>query len=107
MTKAIVDIGAQQFVVIPGQKIQVNRLEKTPGDSLEVSKVLWLSVNADTKPIVGKPAVPGAMVLCKVLRHFRGEKVIVFKKRSKKGYKKTQGHRSDLTELLVEDIKVG
>lgn len=104
--KAIAQVGSEQIVVIPGTKVQVRRLDKEVGQPLEIDKVLWVSGEGDGPAKTGKPTVAGAKVVCKVLRHLRGEKIIVFKKRSKKAWKKQRGHRDDLTELFVEAVKV-
>lgn len=107
MAKAIVALGSKQHEVVAGQKILVDRLAKTPGETFESDRVVLISADGEAKAVVGKPTIKDAKVLFKVLRHLRGEKVIAFKKRSKKAWKKKQGFRADLTELLVEEVKVG
>lgn len=100
---AIIQTGGKQFKVEKGSKISVDRLDQEPGSAVLFSEVLLLSSEAG-KAQLGQPFVAGSTVSAKVLRHLRAPKVLVFKKRSKKGYKKLQGHRQDLTEVQVEEI---
>lgn len=103
--QALVSINSSQHKVAVGSKVVVNHIQNVnPGDTLEFDKVLLIS-DGD-KTIVGAPLVPNAKVVVEVVRHKKAPKVIVFKKRSKKGYKKTQGHRQSLTELTVKEIKI-
>lgn len=99
---AIVDIAGQQFKVESKQKVYVHRLDAKEGDSVELSNVLLLD-NAG-KITVGTPLVEGARVAAKVLAHLKGDKVIVFKKRRRKGYKKLNGHRQYFTQLFIQGI---
>ncbi len=99
---AIVEIQGQQFKVEKDQKIFVHRLDSEEGASLEFDKVL-LTDNEGTV-IVGTPTVEGAKVSCKVIEHVRGDKVLVFKKKRRKGYKKSRGHRQDFSQILIENI---
>lgn len=105
MTKAIVCFGSKQYEVSPGAHLLVDRLGQAAGESFESDKILW-AAPAGGGAKAGRPYVSGASVVFETLRHIRGRKVIVFKKRSKKAWKKTRGHRSDLTELLVKEIKI-
>ncbi|MFC1521189.1 50S ribosomal protein L21 [Elusimicrobiota bacterium] len=106
--KAIVKFGSKDIVVIPGAKVSVDRVSDVKaGDNIDTDQVLYVSEDSEKDPVIGQPYVKGAKVYFKVSRHFRDKKVIVFKKRSKKHYKKKRGHRQDLTELLVEKIEVG
>lgn len=100
---AIVEIAGQQFKVTKDQKIFVHRLEGDEGASLEFDKVLLVDNEGAVK--VGAPVVEGAKVSAKILSHLRGDKVFVFKKKRRKGYKKFQGHRQDLTQVQIENIK--
>ncbi|NOR76117.1 MAG: 50S ribosomal protein L21, partial [Draconibacterium sp.] len=86
---AIVEIAGQQFKVEKDKKLFVHRLEAEQGDSLDFEKVLL--VDNDGKVAVGTPTVKGAKVIAKVLEHVKGDKVIVFKKKRRKGYKKKNG----------------
>ncbi len=99
---AIVEIQGQQFKVEKDQKIFVHRLESEEGASLEFNKVLLVDNEGTVN--VGTPTVEGAKVSCKVIAHVRGEKVIVFKKKRRKGYKKSRGHRQDFSQILIENI---
>lgn len=99
---AIVEIQGQQFKVEKDQKIFVHRLESEEGASLEFDKVLL--VDNDGTVNVGTPTVEGAKVSCKVIEHVRGDKVLVFKKKRRKGYKKSRGHRQDFSQILIENI---
>jgi large subunit ribosomal protein L21 len=101
---AIVEIAGQQFKVTKDQKIFVHRLEGDEGASLEFDKVLLVDNEGAVK--VGTPVVEGAKVSGKILNHLRGDKVFVFKKKRRKGYKKFQGHRQNLTHLEIESITV-
>jgi large subunit ribosomal protein L21 len=99
---AIVEIAGQQFKVEKDQKLFVHRLESKEGSKVTFDNVLLLA-NGD-KISVGAPAIDGAQVGVKVLKHFKGNKVIVFKKKRRKGYKVKNGHRQFLTEIMVEKI---
>ena len=99
---AIVEIAGQQFKVVKDQKLFVHRLESKEGSKVTFDNVLLLA-NGD-KISVGAPAIDGAQVGVKVLKHFKGNKVIVFKKKRRKGYRVKNGHRQALTEIQVENI---
>jgi large subunit ribosomal protein L21 len=99
---AIVEIAGQQFKVEKDQKVYVHRLENAEGESLEFKTVLL--VDNDGKVKVGTPKVRGARVTAKVLEHIKGDKVLVFKKKRRKGYKKFNGHRQYLTKIQIEEI---
>jgi large subunit ribosomal protein L21 len=100
---AIVDIAGQQFKVEKDQKVFVHRLEGEEGANVSFENVLL--VDNDGKVQVGTPNVTGASISAKILAHVRGDKVLVFKKNRRKGYQKLNGHRQDLTQILVEEIK--
>jgi len=99
---AIVKIAGQQFKVAKDQRIFVHRLAGNEGDKLEFSDVLL--VDNGGKVSVGAPAVAGAMVKATIERHVKGDKVIVFKKKRRKGYQKSNGHRQQFTEILISDV---
>ena len=101
---AIVEIAGQQFKVAKDQKVFVHRLEGEEGDSVSFDKVL-LTGDGDNIT-VGAPAIEGALVGAKINRHLKGDKVIVFKKKRRKGYRKNNGHRQSLTEIVIEDISL-
>ncbi len=99
---AIVEIAGQQFKVEKDKKLFVHRLEAEQGDSLDFERVLL--VDNDGEIAIGTPTVEGAKVTAKVLEHVKGDKVIVFKKKRRKGYKKKNGHRQLFTQIQVETI---
>ncbi len=100
---AIVDIAGQQFKVEKDQKVFVHRLKDEEGANVSFDKVLL--VDQDGQVVVGTPNIPGALISAKVLAHVRADKVLVFKKNRRKGYQKLNGHRQDLTQIQVEEIK--
>ena len=102
---AIVDIAGQQFKVEKNQKLFVHRLEAQEGSKVSFDKVLLVDDNG--KVNIGSPVVEDTMVSAKVVSHLKGDKVIVFKKKRRKGYRKLNGHRQYLTELLIEEIVAG
>ena len=99
---AIVEIAGQQFKVEQGNKVYVHRLEANEGSKVEFDKVLL--VDKDGKVQVGTPSIDGAKVAATVLTHVKGDKVIVFKKKRRKGYQKSNGHRQQFTQILVDGI---
>ncbi len=100
---AIVEILGQQFKVEQGKKLFVHRMnEAERGTTVEFDKVLLVDNNGAVS--VGSPVVEGAKVVCEVVSHVRGEKVIVFHKKKRKGYRKRNGHRQDFTELTIKEI---
>ena len=100
---AIVEIAGQQFKVEEGQELFVHQLEAAAGDSVSFDQVLL--VDRDGKATVGTPVVKAASVTATVLDHVKGDKVIVFKKKRRKGYKVKNGHRQSFTKLKVDAIK--
>lgn len=101
---AVVATGGKQFLVQEGNTIRVSKLAAEAGTSVTMSDVLLVGTEGDANLKVGAPSVDGASVKFKVLRHARAKKVIIFKKKRRKGYTKKQGHRQDFTEVLVEAI---
>ena len=99
---AIVEIAGQQFKVSKDQKVFVHRLQTEEGKQVAFDNVLLIG-DGDTVT-VGAPAIDGAQVGAKVLKHLKGDKVIVFKKKRRKGYRKKNGHRQSLTEIVIESI---
>jgi len=100
---AIVEIAGQQFKVVQDQKLFVHRLTDKEGSKVSFDKVFLLD---DGKKVsVGAPAITGASVEAKVVSHLKGDKVIVFKKKRRKGYRVKNGHRQALTELVIEKIQ--
>ena len=99
---AIVEIAGHQFKVEKDKKLYVHQLDANEGDSVDFEKVLL--VDNDGKVAVGTPTVKGAKVSAKVLEHVKGDKVLVFKKKRRKGYKKLRGHRQQYSQIVVENI---
>ena len=99
---AVVEIQGSQFKVSKNQKLYVNRLQGKEGTKVSFDNVLL--VDEDGKVKVGTPKVSGAVVEAKIISHQKDDKVIVFKKKRRKGYKVKNGHRQLLTELLIEKI---
>ena len=99
---AIVDIAGQQFKVEKDQKVYVHRLDAEAGKKVNFDRVLLIDDKG--KVNIGAPAIEGAQVSATVLEHLKGDKVIVFKKKRRKGYKKKNGHRQYLTEIQINDI---
>lgn len=101
---AIVEIGGQQFKIQKEQKLFVNLLDIETGSDLEFDKVMLLADGDKIK--VGKPLVKGARVKAKVLDHVKADKILVFKKKRRKGYQKMNGHRQPMTQIQIEEITV-
>ncbi|HAH33467.1 MAG TPA: 50S ribosomal protein L21 [Flavobacteriaceae bacterium] len=99
---AIVEIAGQQFKVAKDQKVFVHRLAAEEGASVSFDNVLMLSEG--DKVTVGAPAIDGAQVGAKIIKHLKGDKVIVFKKKRRKGYRVKNGHRQSLTQIVIESI---
>jgi len=99
---AIVEIAGQQFKVSKDLKVYVHRLANEEGTTVSFDKVYLLDDNGTIT--IGAPAIEGASVEAKVLQHLKGDKVIVFKKKRRKGYKKRNGHRQYLTQIVIEGI---
>ena len=100
---AIVEIAGQQFKVQKDQKIFVHRLDAKEGKKVEFNDVLLID---DGKKItLGAPAIEGAKVTAQVEEHVKGDKVIVFRKKRRKGYKKKNGHRQQFTAITIKSIK--
>lgn len=99
----IVEILGQQFKAEQGKKLFVHRMNEAEiGSTVDFDKVLLVDNGGTVK--VGAPVVEGAKVVCEVVSHVRGEKVIVFHKKRRKGYRKRNGHRQDFTELTIKEI---
>jgi len=99
---AVVEIQGSQFKVSKNQKLYVNRLKGNEGSKVSFDNVLLVEDNGKVK--VGMPNVSGAVVEAKIISHQKDDKVIVFKKKRRKGYRVKNGHRQLLTELLIEKI---
>src|SRR5437667_2500112 len=102
---AIVETGGKQYRVKPGDTVAVERLSGTPGETLDLERVLLVGDNGDS-PRIGSPGIAGAVVRAEVIEQFRGEKIIVFRYKSKVRYRRKTGHRQSLTRLRITDIVV-
>ena len=100
---AIVSIAGQQFKVEEGQEIFVHRLAANAGDELTFDEVLLVS--QDSGVTIGTPTVTG-QVTASVLDHVKGDKVLVFKKKRRKGYQKMNGHRQSFTKIKINSINI-
>jgi len=101
---AVFETGGKQFRAKVGGKIRVPTIEAEPGDTVTFGQVL-LTGNGD-EVAVGTPDVEGASVTAEVIRHGRDKKIIVFKRKRRKGYRKKQGHRQNFTEVRIDGIKL-
>ena len=101
---AIVEIAGQQFKIEKDHKIFVHRLKAEEGSQVTFDRVMLVDNDGTVK--VGAPTVTGATVSATVLNHLKGEKVLVFKKKRRKGYQKMNGHRQYLTSIKIDDITV-
>ncbi|TDL99776.1 MAG: 50S ribosomal protein L21 [Flavobacteriaceae bacterium] len=99
---AIVEIAGLQYKVEQDQFVYVNRLDAQEGDKITLDRVLLIDNNGTVT--IGAPAIDGKTIQAQVVKHLKGEKVIVFKKKRRKGYQKKNGHRQSLTQLLIESI---
>lgn len=99
---AIIETGGKQYKVQEGDILKVELLDAEAGQTVEIDKVLM--VNKDGQVKVGNPFVAGAKVALKVQEHGKGKKIIVFKYKPKKNYRRKQGHRQPYTEVVVEKI---
>ncbi len=100
---AVFQTGGKQFRAEPGARLRIPSLDIDPGDSVVFDQVL-LTGDGEEAVRVGTPTVDGASVKAEVLRHGRGKKIIVFKRKRRKGYRKKQGHRQDFTEIRVDEV---
>ena len=101
---AVFQTGGKQFRAEPGGRLRIPSLDAEPGDSISFGEVL-LASDGD-KVTVGTPMVDGAAVKAEVLRHGKSDKIIVFKRKRRKGYRKKQGHRQKFTEVRIGEIIV-
>jgi large subunit ribosomal protein L21 len=98
---AVIKTGGKQVRVTEGQEIYIEKLDVEAGDTYEFTEVLMVS---GEKTVIGTPMVEGAKVVAKVVKHGRGPKIIVFKYKVRKNYRRKQGHRQSYTKLVVESI---
>jgi large subunit ribosomal protein L21 len=102
---AIIEIGGKQYKVAPKQTIDVERLDVPEGGKVELDKVLFIGEDKNT--LIGDPVIRGAKVVATSLGEAKGEKVIVFRYKSKVRYRSKRGHRQTYTKILVNDIVKG
>ena len=101
---AIVNIAGKQYKVTEGDKLQVARLSSEVGDKVNFDNVLLTDDGKNIK--IGKPAVKGAVVSAEILEHGRLKKILVYKKKRRKGYQRKNGHRQDFSSIKVNSIKI-
>lgn len=101
---AVFETGAKQYRVSPGDMIEVERLKSQEGQSFTFDRVLL--VNNEGAVVVGHPTLPQACVVADVVKHQRGDKVVAFKLKRRKGYRKKIGHRQELTVVKIKEIKI-
>jgi large subunit ribosomal protein L21 len=99
---AIVDIAGKQYKVTKDQYVYAPKLDAEEGATLEFKNVLL--IDNDSSIAIGTPTIAGATILGKVLEHVKGDKLVVFKKKRRKGYAKRNGHRQQFTKVMIENI---
>jgi large subunit ribosomal protein L21 len=99
---ALVDIAGHQFKVQKDQKILAPKMDGQPGDQVEFNQVLMIANDGDLK--IGTPLVEGSLVKATIVKHTRGKKVIIFKKKRRKGYKVKRGHKQEYTAIKIDEI---
>jgi len=99
---AIINVGGQQIKVEKGKSVFVNRMAADAGSEVKIDQVLMVDDNGSVD--LGSPTVAGATVTVKILEHLKGDKILVFKKKRRKGYKKMNGHRQYLSKIEIADI---
>lgn len=102
---AVVSCGGKQYCISPGDILQVEKLDKALNEKVELDQVLLISEDADLQ--VGNPFIKGAKVVCTLIEERKGKKVIIFKMKRRKGYRRKKGHRQLYNFLKVEDIVAG
>lgn len=100
---AIISAGGKQYRVKVGQRCKIEKLEGEPGESVELDKVLLVAAGENVQ--VGAPYLEQTKVIAKILQHGRGDKIRIIKMRRRKGYRRTQGHRQDFTEIEITKIQ--
>ena len=99
---AIVEISGKQYNVGKNTKLFVDKLQEKEGSKITFDNVLMVDNGSNTK--IGNPVVAGASVEAKIVKHFKDKKVIVFKKKRRKGYRVKNGHRQEMTEIVIEKV---
>jgi large subunit ribosomal protein L21 len=101
---AIIRSGGKQFRAEPGKSLRIPSLSVEPGDEVTFDEVLLGASDDDVK--VGAPLLQGAAVTAEVVKHGKGEKIIIFKHKRRKNYRRKQGHRQGFTEVRIKDIRL-
>jgi large subunit ribosomal protein L21 len=99
---AIVDVGGRQFKVFPDRVVRIPRIASQVGEAVDLERILLLSDGKNVE--IGKPFIEGKKLHAEVIRHGKEKKVIVFKKKRRKNYRRKRGHRQPFTEVLIKDI---
>lgn len=102
---AVIETGGKQYRVSEGDRLKIEKLPAGPGETVTIDRVL--AVGGEEGVQIGTPVVEGARVSLKAVRHGRGRKIIVFKYKPKKNYRRKKGHRQPFTEVVVEKIETG
>ena len=102
MTYAIVEVSGKQFWIQQGNFYDINKVNAQPGQTVILNRVLLLNKEGEVK--IGSPCISGIGIKAKVLKHLKSRKITVFKMKSKKNMKSKNGHRQDLTRLLIQEI---
>jgi large subunit ribosomal protein L21 len=103
--QAIVDINGRQYQVEQGRYLEVDNMNLEPGASVELDQVYFIAGSEGKASLFGQPFIKGAKIKATVLKNVKARKIIVFKMRCKKGYRRKQGHRQQLTLLQIESIE--
>lgn len=101
---AVIRTGGKQYCVSAGQRVSIERLEGAVGDTISFSDVLLVKPAGEAVRI-GNPVIQGAVVKAKIVAQARDKKVVIYKKRRRKGYTKKQGHRQEITRVVIESIE--
>jgi len=101
---AVIKTGGKQYIVRPGDRIKVEKINAKVGETIEISEVLLVNKDGDLK--VGTPFVEGCKVRVSILEHGKSPKIIIFKKKPKKGYKRKRGHRQPYTLIEIKEIVI-
>ncbi|MGC8872262.1 MAG: 50S ribosomal protein L21 [Caldimicrobium sp.] len=100
---AVIKTGGKQYVVKPGDRLKVEKIEGNPGDIVEIKEVLLINTGENLK--IGTPLIESALVTAEIIEQGKSPKIIVFKKKPKKGYKRKRGHRQLFTTIEIKEIK--
>jgi large subunit ribosomal protein L21 len=102
---AIIKTGGHQYTVAPGDTLEVEKLEAEPGANIELDEVLLVG-GGDNGITIGTPLIDGAKVLARVVSQGKGQKLVVFKYKAKKRYRRKTGHRQNLTRIAITEINL-